>query len=61
VLFRSLFCANAVNIEQLVVMNEPTPRLTSLLAEAGFTVATAPLTEFMKSGGSAKCLTLRIG
>lgn len=55
-----LFCANAVNIGRVVVMNEPTPRLASLLANAGFTAIGTPLTEFMKSGGSAKCLTLRI-
>lgn len=56
-----LFCANAVNIERTIVMNEPTPRLAAILADAGFTVVATPLTEFMKSGGSAKCLTLRIG
>lgn len=55
-----LFCANAVNIGRIVVMNEPTPRLASILADAGFTAVGTPLTEFMKSGGSAKCLTLRI-
>ncbi len=56
-----LFCANAVNIDRVVVMNDPTPRLASVLGNAGFSIARTPLTEFMKSGGSAKCLTLRIG
>jgi N-dimethylarginine dimethylaminohydrolase len=56
-----LFCANAVNIGHSIVMNEPTPRLASVLGNAGFTITRTPLTEFMKSGGSAKCLTLRIG
>jgi len=55
-----LFCANAVNIERSVVMNEPTLRLSRLLSDAGFNVVSTPMTEFMKSGGSAKCLTLRI-
>lgn len=55
-----LFCANAVNIGRVVVMNEPTPRLASILADRGFVAVGTPLTEFMKSGGSAKCLTLRI-
>ena len=55
-----LFCANAVNIERTILMNEPTPRLATILADAGFTLVATPLTEFMKSGGSAKCLTLRI-
>ena len=55
-----LFCANAVNVEHAVVMNASTPRLSALLADAGFHVIATPLTEYMKSGGSAKCLTLRI-
>lgn len=55
-----LFCANAVNVGSVVVMNAPTPRLTDVLADAGFDTVESPLTEFMKSGGSAKCLTLRI-
>lgn len=55
-----LFCANAVNVDAHVVMNEPTERLTQRLHDAGFTVVGTPLGEFMKSGGSAKCLTLRI-
>lgn len=56
-----LFCANAVNIGRTIIMNQPTSRLTAILSDAGFAVAATPLTEFMKSGGSAKCLTLRIG
>lgn len=56
-----LFCANAVNIDRVIVMNEPSPRLATVLGDAGFTLVRTPLTEFMKSGGSAKCLTLRIG
>jgi N-dimethylarginine dimethylaminohydrolase len=55
-----LFCANAVNIDRVVVMNEPTPRLVDVLGKAGFRIVRTPLTEFMKSGGGAKCLTLRI-
>jgi N-dimethylarginine dimethylaminohydrolase len=54
------FCANAVNIETIIIMNESTPRLASILANFGFKVIGSPLTEFIKSGGSAKCLTLRI-
>jgi hypothetical protein len=41
-------------------MNAFTPRLSALLADAGFQVIATPLNEYMKSGGSAKCLTLRI-
>ncbi len=55
-----LFCANAVEIGGCVVMNDPTPRLRAVLESHGFSVLASPLSEFIKSGGSAKCLTLRI-
>lgn len=55
-----LFCANAVEANGLVVMNVPPPRLRQALESRGYAVAAAPLTEFIKSGGSAKCLTLRL-
>ena len=54
------FCANAVCIGSNVIMNQATRRLRDLLARLGFSVLDTPLTEFMKSGGSAKCLTLAI-
>ncbi|MFA6921644.1 MAG: arginine deiminase-related protein [Gallionella sp.] len=54
------FCANAVCIGKTVVMNKATPRLMKLLSGAGFSIVETPLSEFMKSGGSAKCLTLSI-
>lgn len=54
------FCANAVCIDRTVVMNRVTPRLKELLYGLGFSVLETPLSEFMRSGGSAKCLTLSI-
>lgn len=54
------FCANAVCIGENVVMNRTTPRLAALLGDLGFTLFETPLSEFMKSGGGAKCLTLCI-
>jgi arginine dihydrolase len=54
------FCANAVCTGQAIVMNRATPRLKELLCGLGFSVLETPLSEFMKSGGSAKCLTLSI-
>jgi len=56
----NLFCANAVCAGGMVVMNQVTPRLKGILEELGYTVVETPLTEFMKSGGSAKCLTLSL-
>lgn len=54
------FCANAVCVGKTIVLNHATPRLKTLLEELGFEIQETPLTEFMKSGGSAKCLTLSL-
>ncbi len=54
------FACNAVNIDQRVVVNRATPQLVQALARKGFEVLQTPLSEFMKAGGSAKCLTLRL-
>ncbi|MEQ8975498.1 MAG: TIGR00300 family protein [Coleofasciculus sp. C1-SOL-03] len=54
------FACNAVNVDQVVVMNKASDRLKQQLAEAGFRVVETPLTEFLKAGGAAKCLTLRV-
>ncbi|MBD2259588.1 TIGR00300 family protein [Pseudanabaena sp. FACHB-2040] len=54
------FACNAVNVEQIVIMNQASASLKQRLAEAGFQVLETPLTEFLKAGGAAKCLTLRI-
>lgn len=56
----NLFCANAVCADRMVLMNRCTPRLHSRLTALGFFVRETPLSEFMKSGGSAKCLTLNL-
>lgn len=54
------FACNAVNIDKIVVMNKTSDGLKQQLADAGFQVIETPLTEFLKAGGAAKCLTLRI-
>jgi N-dimethylarginine dimethylaminohydrolase len=54
------FCANAVCAGRVIVMNQSSPRLVALLGGLGFSVLDAPLSEFMKSGGGAKCLTLSL-
>ncbi len=54
------FACNAVNVEQTVVMNKASDSLKQRLADVGFQVIETPLTEFLKAGGAAKCLTLRI-
>jgi len=54
------FACNAVNIDEVVVMNQASEALKGRLASAGFRVIETPLTEFLKAGGAAKCLTLRV-
>jgi lysine-ketoglutarate reductase/saccharopine dehydrogenase-like protein (TIGR00300 family) len=54
------FACNAVNIDHVVVMNKASDSLKKRLVEAGFEVVETPLTEFLKAGGAAKCLTLRV-
>jgi N-dimethylarginine dimethylaminohydrolase len=54
------FSCNAVVVGRTVIMNEETPKLACALGDAGYTVRPLRLTEFIKAGGSAKCLTLRL-
>jgi len=54
------FCCNAVAVENRIAMNDGAPELCSLLERRGYSIRTTNLSEFLKSGGSAKCLTLRL-
>jgi N-dimethylarginine dimethylaminohydrolase len=54
------FACNAVAVDKTVVVNRATAALVRDLAKKGFEVVQTPLSEFMKAGGSAKCLTLRL-
>jgi N-dimethylarginine dimethylaminohydrolase len=42
-------------------MNDGCPKLKGKMEAAGFSVFQTPLDEFIKAGGSAKCLVLMIG
>jgi len=54
------FACNAVVVGRTVITNTGCPNLQSELARRGFTAQETPLDEFVKAGGSAKCLTLRL-
>ena len=54
------FSCNAVVVGSTVVLNEGAPKLADNLRDAGYAVRPLGFSEFIKSGGSAKCLTLRI-
>jgi N-dimethylarginine dimethylaminohydrolase len=54
------FACNAVNIGRHIFMNRTGSRLVEALEEHGFRVTQLGLSEFLKAGGSAKCLTLKL-
>jgi N-dimethylarginine dimethylaminohydrolase len=54
------FACNAVNIGDQVVLNKASDPLKARLMLAGFAVHEVELSEFLKAGGSAKCLTLKL-
>lgn len=54
------FACNAVNVHDVVIMNKISQDLEQRITEKGFKVVQTSLTEFLKAGGAAKCLTLRV-
>jgi N-dimethylarginine dimethylaminohydrolase len=54
------FGCNAVVVGRTVVLNAGCDRLSAGLRDWGYTPVAVELDEFLKSGGSAKCLTLRL-
>jgi N-dimethylarginine dimethylaminohydrolase len=54
------FACNAVNVGETIVLNRITDELTGQLQARGFNVVQVSLTEFLKAGGAAKCLVLRL-
>lgn len=54
------FACNAVELNGRVIMNGASPQLQARLRAAGFAPVLTPLSEFLKAGGTAKCLTLQL-
>ena len=54
------FACNAVNVGRTILLNEISPHLCAELESRGFSVLQVKLSEFLKAGGAAKCLVLRI-
>jgi len=54
------FGCNAVVVGRTVVHNSQCPRMGEALTRAGYKSIEVELDEFLKAGGSAKCLTLRL-
>lgn len=54
------FACNAVNCGPNIFLNRASPALAEALRARGFAPQQTALGEFMKAGGSAKCLTLKL-
>jgi len=54
------FACNAVVVGSTVITNTGCPELHAALKREGFQPVATELDEFLKAGGSAKCLTLRL-
>ena len=54
------FACNAVQVGRFVFLNQPSARLSEALKRRAFETVALDLSEFLKAGGSAKCLTLRL-
>jgi N-dimethylarginine dimethylaminohydrolase len=54
------FGCNAVVVGRTVVTNTGCPGLAKILENAGYQTVAVELDEFLKAGGSAKCLTIRL-
>ncbi|WP_165227272.1 dimethylarginine dimethylaminohydrolase family protein [Aquisphaera insulae] len=54
------FSCNTVVVGRTVVLNAGAPKLATALGAMGFATRPLDFSEFIKSGGSAKCLTLRL-
>jgi N-dimethylarginine dimethylaminohydrolase len=54
------FACNAVNLDDQVILNRASPELRAWLTGHGFTLHETPTSEFLKAGGSTKCMTLRL-
>ncbi|HEU0187515.1 MAG TPA: arginine deiminase-related protein, partial [Gallionellaceae bacterium] len=54
------FACNAINIGRDIILYRASPALKATLAARGYNVIEVDVSEFMKSGGSCKCLTLAL-
>ena len=54
------FACNAINIGRTIILNDISRQLTDRLESEGYTVVPVTLSEFLKAGGAAKCLVMRL-
>jgi hypothetical protein len=54
------FACNAINVGRTILLNQISQQLCGRLESLGFCVVQVQLSEFLKAGGAAKCLALRL-
>ncbi len=54
------FACNAVEIDRSIILHSASQRLRERLHSIGYRVFSTELSEFLHTGGSAKCLTLKL-
>jgi ornithine--oxo-acid transaminase len=54
------FACNAINVGRNLILNKISSKLCSQLEQLGFKVIQIELTEFLKAGGAAKCLVMKL-
>jgi N-dimethylarginine dimethylaminohydrolase len=54
------FACNAINIGRSIILNKVSSKLSGQLEQLGFQVIQVELTEFLKAGGAAKCLVMKL-
>jgi len=54
------FACNAINLGKSILLNGVSDELAGRLENLDFRVVQVPLSEFLKAGGAAKCLVLRL-
>ena len=54
------FACNAINVGRTLILNKISSRLSAELDQLGFNVVQVELTEFLKAGGAAKCLVMKL-
>jgi ornithine--oxo-acid transaminase len=55
------FACNAINVGRTIILNQISSELNQQLESLGFHVVQVALGEFLKAGGAAKCLVMKLG
>lgn len=54
------FACNAINVDRTIILNQISGELNSQLKSHGFNIIQVALSEFLKAGGAAKCLVMKL-